>query len=109
MDRSLTLHSKTRLVRIYEYPCLSVNSAKKNPLLLFHGAPESHEIWLPYLEELAIDRNVYLVAFPSARSDAPTPSIIDMLLDHPYKEMVRLVNAWADEHPKFQLRDMILA
>jgi len=97
---TLELYSKSKFLRLWKHPKQNIQSTK-HPLLLFHGAPESHLIWTPYLDRLGKDRDMYLLAFPSDQSDAPTPSALEMATGRLAHETRVILDAWADAHSTF--------
>ena len=99
----LELISSARFVRLYGKASFADIKDKRDPLLLFHGAPESHKIWIPYLHQLSKERDVFLVAFPSSQCDSATPGFVDMVVDSMFHELVLILNEFAECHPSFAI------
>jgi len=99
--------AKTRFLRLLKYTNTGSTSLKKTPgppVLCLHGAPESHEIWMPYVAELGgRDKDVYLLAFPSEYSDAPTPSSLDMARGLMWKEFDKLLEDFSKDFGKINV------
>jgi pimeloyl-ACP methyl ester carboxylesterase len=74
------------------------------PILCVHGAPESHEIFLPYCDLLSRNgtRQVYLLSFPSEQSKN-TPTMKDMVLQTVWLEFSKQLDEFAQAHKKFSI------
>ena len=100
MDRE-----SSHFIRIREFRRIPKQPHQKKlpPLLCVHGAPESHLIWLPYLRDFCLERDVYVLAFPSHDNSAPTPSCFDMMFGRLWNEFVNTLDCFARSREKFSI------